>query len=132
MRHAIALLTFALIVGTGNVRADDPTYPNITHDELVKAVEAKKVTLLDANGTETYKSGHIPTAIDFEKLEKDLASKLPADKASLIVAYCANEQCTAYRSAARAAKELGYTNIKHYAKGIIGWKATGAKVETEK
>ena len=70
MRHATALLTVALIVGAGNVRADDPTYPNITHDELVKAVEAKKVTLIDANGTDSYKSGHIPTAIDFEKLEK--------------------------------------------------------------
>ncbi len=131
MRHAIAL-TVALIVGAGSVRADDPTYPNITHDELVKAIESKKVALLDANGTDSYKTGHIPTAIDFETQQKELASKLPADKSTLIVAYCANEQCTAYRSAARAAKELGYTNIKHYAKGIFGWKATGAQVETAK
>ncbi len=131
MRHALAL-TVALILGVGAVRAADPTYPNITHDELVKAIESKKVTLLDANGTDSYKSGHIPTAIDFETQEKELAAKLPTDKSSLIVAYCANEQCTAYRSAARAAKELGYTNIKHYAKGIFGWKATGAKVETSK
>jgi len=131
MRHALALAV-ALIVGAGTTRAADPTYPNITHDELLKAVEAKKVTLLDANGSDSYKDAHIPTAIDFEKAKENLAAKLPADKSTLIVAYCANEQCTAYRSAARAAKELGYTNIKHYAKGIFGWKATGAPVESAK
>ena len=130
MRHAIAL-TVALIAGAGLVRAEDQTFPNITHEELVKAVEAKQVTLLDANGTETYKDGHIPQAIDFEKQKSELAAKLPADKSSLIVAYCANEKCTAYRSAAKAAKELGYTNIKHYAKGIMGWKKSGGKVETD-
>lgn len=129
MRYAIALAV-ALFAGAGVARAEDQTYPNITHDELVKAVEAKKVTLLDANGSDSYKVGHIPTAIDFEKQEKELAAKLPADKSTLIVAYCANERCTAYRSAARAAKELGYTNIKHYAKGILGWKAAGGKVES--
>ncbi len=131
MRHAFAL-AIALVVGAGTVRAAEPTYPDITHEELLKAVEAKKVTLLDANGSDSFKSGHIPSAIDYAKAKKDLASKLPADKSALIVAYCANEQCTAYRSAAKAAKELGYTNIKHYAKGIFGWKAAGAEVETAK
>lgn len=130
MRHAIAMIV-AVVIGAGAARAEDQTFPNITHDELVKAVDAKKVTLLDANGTDSFKDGHIPTAIDFDKVEKDLASKLPADKSALIVAYCANEKCTAYRSAAAAAKKLGYTNIKHYAKGIVGWKAAGGKVETD-
>jgi len=130
MRHAIAL-TVALIAGAGLARAEDQTYPNITHEELLKAIDAKQVTLLDANGTESFNEGHIPKAIDFEKQEKELAAKLPTDKSSLIVAYCANEQCTAYRSAAKAAKALGYTNIKHYAKGIAGWKKSGGKVETD-
>jgi hypothetical protein len=49
MRHAIAL-TVALIVGAGVARAEDQTYPNITHDELVKAVEDKMVRLLVCNG----------------------------------------------------------------------------------
>lgn len=131
MRQVFALAV-ALVLGAGAAFAADPTYPNITHDELLKAVEAKQVTLLDANGSDSYKDAHIPSAIDFQKVKKDLAAKLPSDKSSLIVAYCANEQCTAYRSAARAAKELGYTNIKHYAKGIFGWKATGAPVEPAK
>lgn len=130
MRYAIAMIV-AFVVGTGaSARAEDQTFPNITHAELTKAVDEKKVTLLDANGTDSYKDGHIPTALDFDVVEKDLASKLPSDKSTLIVAYCANEKCTAYRTAAAAAKKLGYTNIKHYAKGISGWKAAGGKVES--
>ena len=119
-------------VAAGVAPAADSTFPDITHDELVKALQTKSATLLDANGSETYKEGHIPTAIDFEQAEKCLASLLPADKNALIVAYCGNEQCTAYRRAAKAASELGYTNVKHYAKGIVGWKSSGAKVEAAK
>ena len=98
----------------------------------MKALQSRTATVLDANGTGTYKEGHIPTAIDFEQAEKSLCSVLPADKNALIVAYCGNEQCSAYRRAANAASELGYTNVKHYAKGIVGWKASGAKVEAAK
>jgi rhodanese-related sulfurtransferase len=131
MRHAIAL-AIVLLAGTAIAQAADKTYPDITHEELLSAVASKTVTLLDANGTDSYNSGHIPTAINFAEVQKDLAAKLPGDKSALIVAYCANEQCAAYRSAAKAASDLGYTNIKHYAKGIMGWKASGAKVEVGK
>jgi rhodanese-related sulfurtransferase len=130
MRHAIVLTAaFVIALGSAAVRAEDPTVPNITHDELTKAVKDKKVTLLDANGTDSFKDGHIPTALDFAVVKEELAKKLPADKDALIVAYCANENCTAYRAAAAAATKLGYTNVKHYAKGIAGWKASGEKVE---
>ena len=131
MRKTI-IATIALFVAVGIVRAADTTYPDITHQELVKALEARSVTVLDANGSESYREGHIPTAIDFEQAKKSLGSVLPADKNALVVAYCANEQCPAYRSAAKAASDLGYTNVKHYAKGIMGWKASGARIEAAK
>jgi rhodanese-related sulfurtransferase len=116
----LALSSFAL--------ADDK-YPDISHDELKAAIAAKKVTLLDVNGTSTYEKGHIPGAIDFTKTKDTIASKLPKDKNALVVAYCANEACTAYQQGAKAAKDLGYTNVKHYAKGIMGWKDSGEAVE---
>ena len=56
-------------------------------------------------------------------------SLLPKDKSALIVAYCGNPQCPAYRAAAEAAKKLGYKNIKHLTAGIAGWKAAGEKTE---
>jgi rhodanese-related sulfurtransferase len=109
-------------------RAEDK-YPDISHDELKSALSAKHVTLLDVNGTETYKTGHIPGAIDFTKDKDAIAAKLPKDKSALIVAYCANENCSAYQQGAKAAKDLGYTNVKHYAKGIMGWKSAGEPTE---
>ena len=106
-------------------------FPDISHDELKKAIDEKKVTLIDVNGTDSYKAGHIPGAINFETAQANLASKLPKDKDALVVAYCGNEQCNAYQQAAQKARELGYTNVKHYAKGIAGWKKSGEKIEKE-
>jgi len=36
----------------------------------------------------------------------------------------------AYQTAARAAKDLGYTNVKHLSAGITGWKQAGEKIES--
>jgi rhodanese-related sulfurtransferase len=103
--------------------------PAISHDELKSAIAAKKVTVLDVNGSESFKEGRIPGAIDYIAQEKKVASLLPKTKDALIVAYCGNEYCNAYLAAATAAMELGYTNVKHYSPGIDGWKKSGAKVE---
>jgi rhodanese-related sulfurtransferase len=104
-------------------------FPDISHDELKKAISEKKVVLIDVNGSDSFKSGHIPGAVDFESKKSELASALPKDKDALVVAYCGNEQCGAYQAGAKKAKELGYTNVKHYAKGIQGWKAAGEATE---
>lgn len=104
-------------------------FPDISHEELKKAIAEKQVALIDVNGSDSYKEGHIPGAIDFESQKAALASVLPSDKNALVVAYCGNEQCGAYAAGAKAAKELGYTNVKHYAKGIQGWKKAGEATE---
>ena len=104
-------------------------FASISHDELKAAVAKKSVTLLDVNGSESYAEGRIPGAIDYIGNKKKIAALLPKDKNALIVAYCGNEYCPAYLTAATTAKELGYTNVKHYAPGIDGWKKSGAKVE---
>ena len=99
-------------------------FPGISTDDLKQAIAEKKVTLIDVNGSDSYKAGHIPGAIDFATTKTELAAKLPADKGALVVAYCGNERCGAYAAAATKAKELGYTNVKHYSPGIAGWKKT--------
>jgi rhodanese-related sulfurtransferase len=103
-------------------------YPDISLPDLKAAIAAGKVTLIDVNGTESYVAGHIPGAIDFEANEPRLATLLPADKNALIVAYCANEGCNAYKLGAAAASKLGYANVKHFPLGIEGWKKAGEPV----
>lgn len=104
-------------------------YPEIQINELKSAMSSQKVTILDVNGTDSYKQGHIPGAIDFTATKAKLARVLPKDKNALVVAYCGGPKCNAYESAAKAAKELGYTNVKHLTAGISGWQAAGEKME---
>lgn len=128
MKKLLALLATAFIA----VSAQAGEYPDISIDELKTAVAAKKATVLDVNGSDSYKAGHIPGAIDYRAKKAELAKVLPADKSALIVAYCGGPTCNAYSSAAKAAKELGYTNVKHLSAGISGWKAANAPLETAK
>jgi rhodanese-related sulfurtransferase len=126
----IAAFLFALAaLASVAVAAEPAGISDISQAELQSALKAGTVVLLDANGRSSYQSGHIPGAIDFTAHRRDLAKLLPADKGALIVAYCANVHCTAYRQAAYAAQELGYTNIRHFAPGIEGWIDSGAPIE---
>jgi len=122
----------ALIVSlglAGAVFAKSSKVPDISHADLEKAVAAKAVVLLDANGTDSFQEGRIPGAIDYSAAKAKLAAMLPKDKGALIVAYCGNEYCSAYLAAATAAMDLGYTNVKHYSRGIDGWKKAGGKLD---
>ena len=102
---------------------------DITIPELKQVIAAKQVVLLDANGTESWQGGHIPGAIDFKANKEKLSSLLPADKSALIVAYCGNPKCMAYKAAVEAAHKLGYTNVKHLPAGIKGWVKAGEPTE---
>lgn len=129
MRNVIYALMLAW--GTFAASAAD-AFPSISTAELNKAISEKKVVLIDVNGTQSWRNGHIPGALNFDAVEPKLAEKLPADKNTLVVAYCGNEMCQAYRAGAQAAKALGYTNVKHYSKGIQGWLAENQAVEKAK
>jgi rhodanese-related sulfurtransferase len=137
MRTAFAIGLAALCVALSAVAvlAAEPKapekypYPDLSIKELKSAMEKKEVTIIDANGSDSYRDGHIPGAIDFEAKEKDLAKVLPKEKDALIVAYCGGPQCMAYQAAAKKAVAMGYTNVKHLSAGISGWKSAGEKVE---
>ena len=124
-RQALAALTLPFLP----LALAAEKYPDIPLDELKRAIAERKITLLDVNGTDSFRAGHIPGAIDFIAKEADLPKLLPKDKSALIVAYCSNEDCGSYREAADLARQLGYTNVKHFSAGIIGWKKAGESVE---
>lgn len=125
MKKLLSLL--AALALTISLSAGD--YPDISVKELKKAIADKKVTLIDVNGTGSWKDGHIPGAIDWQSSKDKLAKLLPQDKNALVVAYCGGPQCGAYAAAAKAAKALGYKNVKHLSAGISGWKEAGEKTE---
>ncbi|MFM2168964.1 MAG: hypothetical protein RIS79_3335 [Verrucomicrobiota bacterium] len=121
------LLTLVLAMIAGSVMAAE--FPDISIADLKQAIADKKVTVIDVNGAASYAKGHVPGAINFAEAKADLASKLPADKGALVVAYCGGPSCSAYKAAANKASELGYTNVKHLSAGISGWLQAGEATE---
>jgi rhodanese-related sulfurtransferase len=121
------LLTLVLaLFATAAMAAE---FPDISIADLKQAIADKKVTVIDVNGAASYAKGHVPGAINFAEAKADLASKLPADKGALVVAYCGGPSCSAYKAAANKAAELGYTNVKHLSAGISGWLQAGEATE---
>jgi rhodanese-related sulfurtransferase len=127
MKNIIAALAFLSLAAFAS--AATPPIVDISQGDLDAAIASKSATILDVNGSESYGEGHIPGAIDFLAHRQEIAKLLPADKGALIVAYCGDIHCTAYRLAAYAALDLGYTNVRHFAPGIKGWRESGERTE---
>lgn len=125
MKRILPLLAVALLAVTSYAGE----FADISIKEVKALAESKQAVILDVNGTESYQKGHVPTALNFEAVKDKLASSLPADKDALIIAYCGNPKCKAYKEAAEAAEKLGYKNVKHMSAGIAGWKDAGEKLE---
>ena len=125
MKKIIALMAAAFV--TASVYAGE--FADISLQDVQAAATAKSAVIIDANRPASYNAGHVPGALSWAAIKGDPAASLPADKNTLIIAYCGNPHCPAYAQAAVAAKNLGYTNIKHMVDGIDGWNA--AKLPTE-
>ena len=126
MKTLLALLVTAVLAAS----AYASEFPDISVNEVNKLAESKSAVIIDVNGDESFKAGHVPGALDLVAIKDNLATNLPKKKDALIVAYCGNPKCGAYLRAAKAAQKLGYTNIKHMSAGISGWKAAGLKTES--
>ena len=129
-RSILAVLALAFVVLP--TRAADEKYPDISIAQLKADMASKSVTIIDANGTDSYRQAHIPGAINFEADSSKLNELLPKDKNALIVAYCGGPLCMAYKAAAAKVTEMGYTNVKHLTAGISGWKSAGEKTDSAK
>ncbi len=123
------LLASLCAIAISSIAAFAGEYPDISIAELKKAIADKKVVVIDVNGTDSYKDGHVATALNYDTIKGDLASALPKEKDALVVAYCGGPSCNAYTQAANAAAKLGYTNVKHLSAGISGWNKAKAPVE---
>ena len=125
MKKLFALLITASIA----VAAYAAEFADISINEVNKLADSKSAVIIDVNGDDSFKAGHVPGALNFAAIKDNLTGSLPKKKDGLIIAYCGNPKCGAYLKAAKAAEKLGYTNIKHMSAGISGWKAAGMKTE---
>jgi rhodanese-related sulfurtransferase len=90
----------------------------------------KGVMIIDSRpAARQYDPGHIPGAVNIPDSQFDKqTSRLPEDKATLLLFYCGGVDCMLSHSSASKAEKLGYTNAKVYPAGMPDWKARGAQV----
>jgi rhodanese-related sulfurtransferase len=125
MKRLLAFLVTASVA----VSAYAGEFTDISVKDVNKLAESKSAVIIDVNGDDSFKAGHVPGALNFAAIKDNLDRSLPKKKDALIIAYCGNPKCGAYLKAAKAAEKLGYTNIKHMSAGISGWKEAGMKTE---
>src|ERR1035437_1904526 len=118
-----------LVTASVAVSAYAGEFTDISINDVNKLAESKSAVIIDVNGDDSFKAGHVPGAINFAAIKNKFALSLPKKKDALIVAYCGNPKCGAYLKDVKAAEKLGYTNIKHMSAGISGWKTAGMKTE---
>lgn len=71
----------------------------ITMVELLKAIENKKVSIVDVNGSKAFAKSHISGAHDYTA--QGLDGRLPVIKSDLVVVYFSGEQCSADKGACK-------------------------------
>jgi rhodanese-related sulfurtransferase len=111
MKKLLTLLATSALAVSWSCYAGE--FPDVSVTEVKALAESKKAVIIDVNGTESYKKGHVPGALDYAAIKDKLAEVLPKDKNATIVAYCGGPKCKAYQAAATAAEKLGYKNVKH-------------------
>ena len=88
------------------------------------------IVVLDARYGQYDDGRRIPSAHQMKPdVSEDDAARVIPDKNSLIVTYCSNPQCPASDQLAERLRELGYSNVLHYPKGIEGWAESGNEIE---
>lgn len=91
--------------------------------EHIKVPMPEDIMIIDSRPKrKKYDKGHIPMAVSIPDSQFDkLTDQLPADKNALLIFYCGGLKCPLSHKSARKAENLGYTNVKVFAKGYPGY-----------
>ncbi len=112
-------------------------YGSLSAEHVAKLIADNNTVIVDARPKKTkFDKGHIPTAISIPFSQFDnLKGKLPRDLNTPVVFYCGGLKCRLSHKSAAKALEMGYTNVKVFAKGYPEWKKTygqsGATIQVQ-
>ncbi|HEY2150168.1 MAG TPA: rhodanese-like domain-containing protein [Vicinamibacterales bacterium] len=96
--------------------------PEISRDDLVRALRAGGITLVDVLPPESFAAVHIPGAINLPLVDLlDRARQTLPDQNAAIVTYCGGPTCPKGAQAVRELNQMGYTNVSHYRGGLEEW-----------
>ena len=105
---------------------------NFPPEKVLKTADVEKMVILgpdkgnyllvDSRPAPKFMEGAIPTAINIPFPSfKQMTDRLPGDKNTLLVFYCAGITCPLSPNSAKASEALGYRNVKVYLDGTPEW-----------
>ena len=102
------------------------SYVEVGTPVVLAAYEKNSSLLIDARPYKKYLGGTIPGSISLPDTDlKTLIGRLPTDKTTSIITFCAGYNCHKSHVVANKLLALGYSNVKVYAGGIPAWKEAG-------
>jgi rhodanese-related sulfurtransferase len=102
---------------------------HIDREELRKKLEGPEpFKLIMALSEWGFRAKHIPGSLHFSTPAEMFAAVGKDDE---VVVYCSNQDCHASLAAYEALVDHGYTNVRHYAAGLVDWEAAGLPLEGE-
>lgn len=102
---------------------------SISPTEALKLITEKKAIPFDLNSAQSWSRARVPGALNLQHLlfgEIDL----PSDKSTTLIFYCSNVMCRKAPTAAKRAKNMGYTDVRVMSSGITGWQDEKLPVES--
>ncbi|MBI3714580.1 MAG: rhodanese-like domain-containing protein [Betaproteobacteria bacterium] len=94
--------------------------PTVSPGDLYRMVQTKAVAVFDVNNLQSWQLAHVPGAAHLDPIAFD-ADDLPGNRSASLVFYCSNPFCRKAPTAARRARQLGYTDVMVMSAGIKGW-----------
>jgi hydroxyacylglutathione hydrolase len=105
--------------------------PTITTEELKEKIDRNEdIVIIDIQTVDNYLKKHIPNALSIP--QEDLVKRykeLPKDKEIIVTS--AGEKvdtCDTCTQGARALISFGFSNIKNFKEGVLGWESKGYAV----
>jgi rhodanese-related sulfurtransferase len=101
--------------------------------EVAKQIFDKgEVLFVDARSQQNYEEGHIPGAVSlplgrFDEQIESFLNQYPPDQP--IVTYCSGRTCEDSHNLARMLAAVGYSDIRIFIDGFLGWEGEGYPIE---
>lgn len=127
---AVLVTGLMLMAGAVTAGAQEPwMYHDIVDADFVIAhmsvPMADNVMIIDSRPYKPmYIKGHIPGAVSIPDTEfEKKTGLLPEDRNALLIFYCGGLECKLSHKSAKKAEDLGYKNVKVFARGFPEWMA---------
>ncbi len=123
-------------LGYNNVKVYEAGYPDwikqkgnygsISVEFVAQQIAGNKAVIIDSRPQKTkFVKGHLPTAINIPFSQFDAFNgKMPRDLNTPVIFYCGGLKCRLSHKSAKAALEMGYTQVTVFSTGYPSWTKT--------